>query len=68
MSLFRFAPGGHLIHVQSLNHDSHLELQNITALEATVIGDQLQFFVSSERAAGIACFSVDLDVPSRMIT
>ncbi len=61
MSLFRLAPGGQLIHVQSLIHNGDLGLQNITALEAAVIGDQLQFFVSSERAAGIACFSIDLD-------
>lgn len=61
LSLFRLVPGGQLVHVQSLAHDPGLGLQNVTALEATVMGGQIQIFASSGSTGGIARFSVALD-------
>lgn len=61
LSLFRLVPGGQLVHMQSLSHDTGLGLQNVTALEAAVLGDQLQIFVSSQATAGITQFSIALE-------
>ena len=61
LSLFRLLPGGQLVHVKSLPHDSGLGLQNVSALEATVMGGQIQIFASSQGAAEISWFSIGLD-------
>ena len=61
LSLFVMLPGGQLVHLQSLEHEAGLGLQDVTALEAAVVGDSLQVFVSSEGAAGISQFSLPLD-------
>ncbi|KIC22147.1 calcium-binding protein, partial [Leisingera sp. ANG-Vp] len=60
MSLFTLTPGGRLIHLQSLEHETGLGLQNVTALEAAVAGGQLQVFAASGAESGISRFTLPL--------
>ncbi len=60
LSLFSLLPGGQLLHLHSLAHDTGLGLEDVTALEMTRIGDSLQIFASSEAASGISHFTVPL--------
>jgi len=58
ISLLRLLPSGQLLHVTSLAHAQGLE--NVTALETAVLGDQLEIYVTSDTAGGISRFSLDL--------
>jgi Ca2+-binding RTX toxin-like protein len=60
ISLLRLLPSGQLLHVTSLAHAQGLGLENVTALEGTVLGDQLEIYVTSGTAGGISRFSLDL--------
>ena len=60
LSLLRLLPSGHLLHVTSLAQAQGLGLENITALETAVLGDQLEIYISSATAGGIARFNLDL--------
>ncbi|WP_424979780.1 calcium-binding protein [Leisingera sp. S232] len=60
LSLFTLTAGGVLIHVQSLEHMPGLGLQNVTALEAVVVGGQLQVFAASGAEGGISRFTLPL--------
>lgn len=61
LSLFTLTPGGQLIHLRSLEHEVGLGLQNVTALEAVVLGGQLQVFAASGAEMGISHFILPLD-------
>ncbi|MEM9128173.1 MAG: M10 family metallopeptidase C-terminal domain-containing protein [Pseudomonadota bacterium] len=60
LSLFTLLPSGRLVHLTSLSHWVGAGLQDITALELTRTGDNLQIFVGSESAVGISQFEVPL--------
>lgn len=60
LSLLTLTPGGALIHLRSLEHQPGLGLQNVTALEAVVLGAQVQVFASSATMAGISQFTLPL--------
>jgi len=60
LSLLTLTPGGALIHLRSLEHQPGLGLQNVTALEAVVLGAQVQVFASSATVAGISQFTLPL--------
>ncbi|WP_122071909.1 calcium-binding protein [Pseudophaeobacter sp. EL27] len=60
LSLLRLLPSGQLLHVTSLAQAEGLGLENVTALETAVLGDQLEIYVSSGTAGGISRFSLDL--------
>jgi Ca2+-binding RTX toxin-like protein len=60
ISLLRLLPSGQLLHVTSLAHAQGLGLENVTALETAVLGDQLEIYVTSDTAGGISRFSLDL--------
>ncbi|MEO0773302.1 MAG: hypothetical protein AAFZ04_08985 [Pseudomonadota bacterium] len=60
MSLFTLTPSGKLIHLDTIIHDTGLGLENITALEAVVSGNQIQVFATSGTSAGVNQFSVSL--------
>lgn len=60
LSLLRLLPSGQLLHVTSLAHAQGLGLENVSALDWALLGDQLEIYVSSGSAAGISRFSLDL--------
>ncbi|MFS4583680.1 calcium-binding protein [Phaeobacter sp. C3_T13_0] len=65
LALFRILPEGQLVHVQSLIHardtgGAGLGLENVTALAAVVVGDELQIFAASGRAEGLSQFTLSL--------
>lgn len=61
LSLFTLVPGGRLVHLETLAHDSGLGLENITAIEAAQLDDVLQVFVASGTQGGITQFALPLD-------
>jgi len=61
LALFTLLPGGQLVHMQSLAHDFGAGLENITDIEAVVIGNEIQIFVTSGAALGLSQFSLSLD-------
>ncbi|GHG97756.1 hypothetical protein [Pseudodonghicola xiamenensis] len=67
ISLFSLLDDGRLVHLQSLAHEEGLGLENITAIEAIRIGDQIQVFVTSGGAAGLSQFSLDLGVLGQVL-
>ncbi|MEY8831019.1 hypothetical protein AB9K34_21820, partial [Sedimentitalea sp. XS_ASV28] len=60
ISLFYLLPDGHLVHMQTVVHETGLGLENITGITATRIGDELQVFVSSGTQGGLAQFTLPL--------
>lgn len=60
LSLLQLLPSGQMLHLQSFAHETGLGLENVSALETFVNGDQLELYVSSAAAAGISHFSLDL--------
>lgn len=61
LSLFTLLPDGHLVHLHSLAHDTGLGLENVTAIEAVHLGNEIQVFVTSGTVAGLSQFSLPLD-------
>ncbi|MEO9778505.1 MAG: hypothetical protein ABJH07_23215, partial [Sedimentitalea sp.] len=60
ISLFYLLPGGHLVHMQTLVHDTGLGLENVTGITAVRMGDSLQVFVSSGTEGGLSQFTLPL--------
>ncbi|MEO1795594.1 MAG: hypothetical protein AAFR53_01090 [Pseudomonadota bacterium] len=60
LSLFTLGPDGKLIHLQTLPHSIGAGLQNVDQLQATIVGDSIQLFVSSTVSGGITQFSIDI--------
>lgn len=60
LSLLRLLPSGQLMHVTSLADAAGLGLQNVTALESALLGDQLEIYVSSGTSGGISRLALDL--------
>jgi len=60
LSLFSLLPGGRLVHMQTLVQAAGLGLDNVTGIEAALIGDALQIFVTSGSAGGLSQFSLPL--------
>lgn len=58
LSLFALLPSGQLVHMQSLANAGGLGLDNVSAIEAAVLGDTLQVYVSSGTDPGISQFSL----------
>ncbi|MYM55876.1 hypothetical protein GR167_11225 [Rhodobacteraceae bacterium GS-10] len=54
MALFELLPGGLLYHHQSLAEDGTWDIGHILALEAEVVGDELQILLAGSDAAGLA--------------
>lgn len=68
LSLLEMLPSGRLVHVQSLSHEAGLGLENVTALEAMMMGDQLEIYVTSGSTAGISQFTLDLATAGMVAT
>ncbi len=60
LSLFSLLPDGQLVHMQSLAHSAGAGLENITGIEAAVIGDEVKIFVTSGTTPGVSQFSLPL--------
>lgn len=60
LSLFTLLPDGQLLHLHTLAHETGLGLENVTALELVTNGNRLDVLVSSQGAAGLAHFTIDL--------
>ena len=67
LSLFTLLPGGRLVHLQSFAHETSLGPENITALEASVLGQSLAVFVTSSTTPGITRFDLDLSDLGQLI-
>lgn len=61
ITVFELAPSGHLYPIATIADTADTTLQNVTAIAATEIGDEIQVFVSGEGEAGITQFTLDLD-------
>lgn len=60
LSLFTMLPEGRLLHVSSIEHLPGDGLQNVVALTAHVVGDEVQVFASSSTTAGVSQFAFSL--------
>lgn len=60
LSLFTLLPDGRLLHLQSLPHSAGGGLMNVGQISATVLGDEIQLFVTSGSTGGITQFSIPL--------
>lgn len=58
LSLLQLLPGGHLLHVQSLVDSAQMTLNNVAALKAVSVGNEIQVFASSETEAGVTQFAI----------
>ncbi len=60
LTLFAMLPGGRLVHLATLADRADLGLDNISALRAAVVGDQLQVMVLSGAEAGVTQLALPL--------
>ncbi len=60
LSLFTLAPDGRLIYLDSFADDLQTGLQNVEALAAAILGDELQIFAASQEDPGLTQMSVSL--------
>ncbi|WP_425102317.1 calcium-binding protein [Tropicibacter sp. S64] len=60
LSLFTLLPDGRLLHLETLEHDIGLGLENVTAIAADVVGSTLQVFVTSGTDDGITQLNIPL--------
>ena len=60
LSLFVLAPGGVLVHLQSLADSLSVGLDNVSAIAAAQLGDQLEVMVASQSEAGLTHFNMSL--------
>lgn len=67
LSLFSLLPDGHLVHRQTLVHETGQGLGNVTAITATRVGSELQIFASSGSTPGLSQFSLSLAGLGRVI-
>ena len=67
ISLLTLLPDGRLVHLETLEHDTGLGLENVTAIAAARVGDALQVFVTSGAEEGISQFALDLSDLGRVM-
>ncbi|MCV6825653.1 MULTISPECIES: calcium-binding protein [Halocynthiibacter] len=60
LSLFSLLPNGRLFHLASVEDTSQLQLENVSAVAMTEIGEALQIFAASSTETGISQFSFDV--------
>lgn len=60
LTLLQLLPSGQLLHLRSLSHETGLGLENVSALDTVMMGDQLEIYVSSGAEMGISRFTLDL--------
>ena len=60
LAVFTLLSDGRLVHLQSLADATGLGLQNITAIQAAQIDDEIQIFVASQATPGLSQFSWSL--------
>ncbi|MCB2130371.1 MAG: hypothetical protein KDE03_15215 [Rhodobacteraceae bacterium] len=68
LSLFTLLPGGKLIHLQSIADSAATTLMNVSAVEMTLVGSEIQVFVTSGAEAGMTLFRVDLSAVGLTLT
>ncbi len=62
ISVFQLLPNGNLVHLDTVEDQNNTSLQNVSALEISLINDVLHIFASSESETGITHFTFDPDV------
>ncbi|MGD9916413.1 MAG: hypothetical protein AB7U46_00205 [Paenirhodobacter sp.] len=60
LTLFTLLPDGRLVFMQTLPQELGYGLENIEAITAEVVGDEIQIYVASGAEAGISRLSIDL--------
>ena len=68
ISLFELSADGKLHHMSSIADHHGTTLNNISAITATVVGSEIQVFVSSSAEQGITQFTLDLNNLGTQIT
>ena len=68
ISLFELSADGKLHHMSSIADQHGTTLNNISAITATVVGSEIQVFVSSSAEQGITQFTLDLNNLGTQIT
>ena len=68
ISLFELSADGKLHHMSSIADQHRTILNNISAITATVVGSEIQVFVSSSAEQGITQFTLDLNNLGTQIT
>ena len=68
LSLFTLLPDGTLVHLDTVWDTNSTALQNVSALEATVVNGQIVVFATSETEVGITRFTIDPDPAGLMLT
>lgn len=61
LSLFTVLPDGTLVHLDTVWDTNTTALQNVAALEATVVNGQIVVFATSETELGITQYTIDPD-------
>lgn len=67
LTLMSLLPDGQLLHLQTIEQTVENGLSNISAIEATALGNQLQVFVTSADQTGIAQLEIDLSTLGTVI-
>ncbi|TLP60291.1 hypothetical protein FEE96_15630 [Parasedimentitalea maritima] len=68
MSLFILTPDDRLVHLDAIVHQLGTGLENVEAISAIAVGDEIQFFVTSATASGVSQFTVPLENLGAIIT
>lgn len=68
INLFQMLPGGRLIHLESLADTDAMTLNNVSALRAVSMGDDIQIFVASGTETGLTQLSFTPDAPGDVLT
>jgi len=60
LSLFELLPNGRLVHLDSIAGTAEAGLDDISALEAAVVGGELRIYLATEDEVGIVVLSADI--------
>lgn len=60
LSLFTVMPGGQLVHLDSISHETGTGLENITDLAAAHVGDDIQIMAAAQSGSGLSQLSVSV--------
>ncbi len=67
VSLMTLLPGGRLVHLDSVDEDETVPLDQISTLDMGILGDTLQVFAGSGNEVGLARLGVDLSDAGQLV-
>ncbi|MGB0797843.1 MAG: M10 family metallopeptidase C-terminal domain-containing protein, partial [Planktomarina sp.] len=60
ISLFAIAPGGQMVHLDTVVDEEHFPIDTISDMHVMQVGDEFQLFTASSSEAGIGQFTLEL--------